>query len=329
MVTARYWHTLPDDRIACDLCPTACTLDPGQLGSCGTRANEAGVMVARQYGRLVSAAVDPIEKKPLYHFFPGAPILSIAAAGCNLHCRFCQNWNISQRTDTPAREATPEAVVDMAAAEQSVGIAYTYSEPLVWFEFVLDTARQARRRGLKNVIVSNGHLNAEPARELLPLIDAANIDLKSMDETFYRKICRGRLQPVLDNIVLCHELGVHVEVTNLVIPGHNDTDDHFARLADFIAGVDRAVPLHLSAYRPCYEFDAPATPAQTLVRAAEICAERLDYVYVGNTTLTDWNDTVCPGCGEQVVRRQGFQVRSRLVDGACPGCGRRLPVVGE
>jgi pyruvate formate lyase activating enzyme len=285
-------------------------------------------MVTLQYGRLVSAAVDPIEKKPLYHFLPGASILSIAALGCNLHCRFCQNWSISQQHTGATTDLSPEQVVDECERCDSVGIAYTYSEPLVWYEYLLDTARLARARGLKNVIVSNGFLNREPLAELAPLIDAANIDLKSMDDGFYRKVCKARLQPVLDAIVQLHAAGVHLEVTNLVIPGHNDDDEQLCRLVDFVAGVDPEIPLHFSAYRPSYQFTAPATPVATLERAAAIARERLAFVFLGNVLVESAADTRCPGCGTVAIQRSGYRTRSRLTpDGGCPGCGRRLPVV--
>ncbi len=285
-------------------------------------------MIAREYGRLVSAALDPIEKKPLYHFHPGAAILSIAAQGCNLHCQFCQNWTISQERQGGAQDATPEELVALARARGSIGIAYTYSEPLVWFEFVRDTARLARAAGLANVIVSNGFLNEAPLRELLPWIDAANVDLKSMDDAFYRKVCKARLAPVLAALRLCRELGVHLEVTNLVIPGWNDRDDQLSALIDFVAGLGRDVPLHFSAYRPAYKFDAPPTPAATLARAARLARGKLDFVYAGNVHVEGATDTVCPGCGEAVVVREGYRTRSRLGPGAtCPGCGRKLPIV--
>ncbi len=326
-VEAAHWSALPDAAVRCELCPLGCRLAPGREGPCGTRRNEAGRMVTTNYGRLVAAALDPIEKKPLYHFRPGRPILSIAAQGCNLRCRFCQNWTLSQERGGPARDVTPAAIVEMARAEGSVGVAYTYSEPLVWFEFLRDTARLARAAGLANVIVSNGFLNCEPLLELLPLIDAANIDLKAMDDAFYRRVCRARLEPVLATIRLCRELGVHLEVTNLVIPGHNDADGQIARLVDFVADVGRDVPLHLSAYHPDYRLDAPPTPPETLRRAAAIARRRLDYVYVGNVRLRGAADTACPHCGELCVVREGYAVRNLLRDGdRCPGCGRRLPV---
>jgi pyruvate formate lyase activating enzyme len=285
-------------------------------------------MVAKQYGRLVSAAVDPIEKKPLYHFYPAHPILSVAALGCNLHCQFCQNWNISQSTHGPTSDVTPEQIVADALRVDSVGIAYTYSEPLVWFEFVRDTAKLAHAAGLKNVIVSNGFLNPEPLAELLPLIDAANIDLKSMDDNFYKKICQARLQPVLDNIRTFHEQGVHLEVTNLVIPGNNDSDEQFAQLADFIADIDPNIPLHLSAYCPSYKFKAPPTPPQTLLRAKRIAERRLHYIYLGNVMLEGGSDTHCPACQATAIQRTGYRTVNRLTaSGGCAECGHVLPIV--
>ncbi len=325
---AAWWSALPDRAVRCELCPHGCRLADGHDGPCGTRANAGGRMVPKEYGRLVSTAVDPIEKKPLYHFHPGSSILSIAAQGCNLHCRFCQNWTISQGRDAAAAAAAPEEVVALALARRSPGVAYTYSEPLVWYEFVRDTARLARAAGLRNVIVSNGYLNEAPLRALLPLIDAANIDLKAMDDRFYREICGASLAPVLATIRTCREMGVHLEVTNLVIPGCNDGDGQIGRLVDFVAGVGRDVPLHFSAYRPDWKFDAPPTPPATLARAAALARRKLDYVYVGNVRLPGGSDTVCPDCGASCVVRDGFSARVLLRDGArCPGCGRTLPIV--
>lgn len=327
-VPAAYWHTESADAVRCELCPIGCRLKLGRDGPCGSRGNVAGKMVAQQYGSLVSAGVDPIEKKPLYHFHPGAPILSIAAQGCNLHCQFCQNWTISQGRRGTADDVTPQQVVANARRQGSLGIAYTYSEPLVWFEFVRDTARLAHEAGLKNVIVSNGFLNREPLLELLPLIDGANIDLKSLDDGFYRKVCKARLQPVLDAIGLCHELGVHLEVTNLVIPGYNDSDEQISRLVDFVASVDPEVPLHFSAYRPAYKLKAPPTPVQTLLRAAELARRKLAFVFIGNVLLDGESDTRCPDCSKVVIRRTGYHTTCLLtLDGCCPDCGSHLPVV--
>jgi pyruvate formate lyase activating enzyme len=327
-VEAAWWRALPNGQAACDLCPIGCRLREGQDGPCGTRANRGGRMAPLSYGRIVSAAVDPMEKKPLYHFHPGRTILSVAAPGCNLHCAFCQNWSISQQHAVPTRPATPSELVALARREGAVGIAYTYSEPLVWFEFVRDTARLARQQGLVNVVVTNGYLNPGPLAELLPLIDAANIDLKSMDDRFYRKVCKARLAPVLAAIRQVHAAGVHLEVTNLVIPGHNDTDEAVDRLVDFVAGLDPEVPLHLSAYHPAWKLDAPATPRATLERAYARAAGRLRFVYLGNVAGGTGQDTACPGCGRTVIGRRGWRTEVKLREGACPGCGARLPLVG-
>ncbi|PJA74889.1 AmmeMemoRadiSam system radical SAM enzyme [bacterium CG_4_9_14_3_um_filter_65_15] len=326
-VAAAYWRPLPNGQVACDLCPVGCRLRPGRDGPCASRTNRSGSMALMSYGRIVAAAVDPIEKKPLYHFHPGRDILSVAAPGCNLHCLFCQNFSISQDKDARTREAAPQDLVAAAVRAGSVGIAFTYSEPLVWFEFVRDTARLARSAGLKNVLVTNGYLNPEPLVELLPLIDAANIDLKSMDDRFYRRICRARLEPVLDAIGRFHAAGVHLELTNLLIPGHNDSDEQITRLVDFVADLDDSIPLHFSAYHPAWRMQAPATPLATLRRALTLACERLPWVYLGNAALDEGRDTVCRNCGEILIARSGFAATVRLRDGtACPACGYMAPV---
>jgi pyruvate formate lyase activating enzyme len=325
---AAWWRPLPNGQAACDLCPIGCRLREGQTGPCGTRANRAGVMAPLHYGRIATAALDPIEKKPLFHFHPGRDILSVAAPGCNLHCAFCQNWNLSQRHDAPTRPASPQELVAEAIGHDSVGIAFTYSEPLVWFEFVRDTARAARAAGLATVLVTNGYLNPEPVNELLPLISAANIDLKSMDDRFYRRVCKARLAPVLDTIVRFAAAGVHVELTNLVIPGHNDDDASLEALIDFVAGLGRPVPLHFSAYHPAWRLQAPATPRATLLRALELASRRLDWVYVGNVAADQGRDSCCPRCGFLLVDRAGYRGVSRLKpDATCPGCAAAQPFV--
>lgn len=325
---AAYWRPQDNGQVACDLCPIACRLREGQTGPCATRANQQGVMVPLHYGRIVSAAVDPIEKKPLYHFHPGKPILSVAAPGCNLHCMFCQNWTISQDGGARTESASPTDLVSMAQAEDSVGIAFTYSEPLVWYEFVRDTALVVREKGLKNVLVTNGYLNAEPLAELLPLIDAVNIDLKSMDDVFYRKVCKARLDPVLAAIRQSHDAGVHLEITNLVIPGQNDDPDQIRALVGFVADLDPDIPLHFSAYHPAWKFDAPPTPLETLLEARRLAAGRLNYVYLGNSRTAEGRDTLCPECGAVVIDRSGYRAQVRLTGHhECPDCSRPIPVV--
>jgi pyruvate formate lyase activating enzyme len=318
---AAWWTPLDNGQVACELCPVGCRLREGQTGPCATRANLDGTMVPLHYGRIVSRAVDPIEKKPLYHFFPGRRILSVAAPGCNLHCLFCQNWTISQNGETPTEAAMPEDLVKLALAENSVGIAFTYSEPLVWFEFVRDTARLARAHGLKNVLVTNGYLNPGPLAELLPWIDAANIDLKAMDDVFYRKTCKAQLPPVLAAIRQFHAAGVHLELTNLVIPGHNDSDQQISALVDFVAELDPQVPLHFSAYHPAWKLRASATPLETLLRAHELASHKLAWVYLGNVATGVGRDSRCPDCDEMLVDRTDGAGASRLsAGGGCPSC---------
>lgn len=325
---AAWWRPLPNGQAACDLCPVGCRLREGQTGPCGTRANRGGVMRPLHYGRVATVGLDPIEKKPLYHFHPGREILSVAAPGCNLHCLFCQNWSLSQRPDAPTRPLSAAELVAAARRKGSVGLAFTYSEPLVWFEYVRDAALAAREAGLVVVLVTNGYLNPEPLEELLPLVDAANIDLKAMDDRFYRRVCKARLGPVLAAIGQFVAAGVHVELTNLVIPGYNDDDASLDRLVEFVAGLGRPVPLHFSAYRPAWRLQAPPTPAATLLRARERARRRLDWVYLGNLATAEGRDSRCPACDSLLVDRSGYRGAVRLAAGArCPGCGAAQPFV--
>lgn len=327
-VAAAWWTPLAADHVRCDLCPLRCRLRPGRDAPCGTRGNREGVMVPLEYGRVAAVGLDPVEKKPLYHFRPGAAVFSVAARGCNLHCAFCQNWSLSQGEGQEIAETTPEALVAEALSLGATGLAYTYSEPLVWFEFVRDTARLARAEGLANIVVTNGYLEPGPLAELVPWLDAANVDLKSMDDRFYRRICKARLQPVLDSIAALHAAGVHLEITNLVIPGHNDAPAQIDALAAFTADLDRTIPLHLSAYRPAWKLQARPTTASDLQAAAAVARRRLDHVYLGNVRLAGESDTRCAVCGAAVVRRDGYAVHPRLgAGGACPECGARVPGV--
>ena len=274
--------------------------------------------------------MDPVEKKPLYHFHPGKPILSTGPRGCNLSCKHCQNWSISQ-ADGPTNHQTPEDLIELAESKGSMGLAYTYTEPSIAFEFVLDCARKAADRGLKNVMVTNGFINPDPLADLIEVIGAFNVDLKAMDDDFYREVCGGRLQPVLDSIRDIANSPAHLEITNLIIPGYNDSEDMVREMVDFIASLSPAIPLHLSGYHPAYKLDAPPTSIETLKRAFDIASDKLHYVFAGNRRTSWGNDTLCPKCGNKLVGRGLF--RSHITgitdDGRCDNCGRAVDVVGE
>ncbi len=282
MREAQYYETLPGMRVHCRLCPHGCRISDGEKGLCGVRVNKSGRLYSANYGRAASVALDPIEKKPLYHFHPGEAILSVGTIGCNLACSFCQNWTISKQIDTPTQAVDSAELVAYAQRLKSFGIAYTYNEPFIWYEFVRETAQKARAQGLENVLVTNGYVNLEPLEEILPYIDAANIDLKSIRDAFYRKMCAGSVAPVLETIRTM-AAACHVELTNLIVPGANDSDEDIRDLVEWIAthlGPD--VPLHFSRYFPCYKLTTPPTPITTLQRAEAIARQKLKHVYLGN-----------------------------------------------
>lgn len=323
---ALYQTRLERSRVACHLCPVECILSDQKIGVCRGKKNIDGTLYAINYGLTTALAIDPIEKKPLYNFFPGSSILSIGPNGCNLKCNFCQNFHISQETSITTA-VTPERIVDMAIAKNCVGVAYTYTEPLIWFEYVLDTAKVVRDAGLVNVLVTNGEINPEPFEELLPYIDAMNIDIKSMDPLFYKKVCKASLDPVLATVTRA-AADTHVEITNLVIPGLNDTDEMFHKLTDFVASINPLIPVHFSRYHSDYKQSAPQTPYGTLDRAARIASQKLKHVYIGNVGKESRNQTHCPGCGEVVISRAGYQVIGIELDrGNCRSCAAATGVV--
>lgn len=328
---AMLWEPAGDGRAACRLCAHRCVVAPGGRGVCAVRENRDGRLETLVYGEAVAAHVDPIEKKPLYHFLPGSKALSLAAAGCNFRCGFCQNWQISQ---APRRESgaiagepfPPEAVVRAALDSGCRSVSYTYTEPTVFFEYAYDTARLARAAGLLNNFVTNGYLTAEALETVAPVLDAANVDLKAFRDETYRKVCGARLEPVLETVRLMRKLGIWVEVTTLVVPGLNDGTDELASIAAFIASVDPETPWHISRYHPDFEYDqAPPTPAATLRAAAAIGRrEGLKHVYVGNVP-GEGEDTLCASCGAVLIRRRDFAVVADSLRGsACPECGTVL-----
>jgi pyruvate formate lyase activating enzyme len=293
------------------------------------RENAGGVLQALNYSRVSAANLDPIEKKPLFHFYPGSLILSLGSIGCNLSCAFCQNWSISQELAGTRRMSPDQAIAAAQSEAGSIGIAYTYNEPFVSYEFVLETAQAAKAVGLKNVLVTNGYINEEPLRQILPYIDAMNVDVKAMSDDFYRELCRGRAEPARRTVEIAASEGCLVEVTNLVIPNWNDSHGDLTQLADWAAGVSPEMPVHFSRYHPDYKFTEPPTPAETLSHARQLAREKLHYVYVGNLWGGEGENTICPNCGEVVVERRGFSVfRVSVKEERCGFCGGRVRIVG-
>lgn len=321
-------------RVRCVLCAHRCRIEAGQYGLCGVRQNVDGRLYTRTYGRPVSRHLDPIEKKPLYHFLPGSLSYSVAAVGCNFRCEFCQNWQISQAKVSPAveieaAEVSCEELVAQALRMRAQSIAYTYTEPTIFMEYALGTARLARSAGLKNVFVTNGFMTEEALECMLPWIDAANVDLKFFTDEAYRRLCSGRLEPVCDTIRRMKENGMWVEVTTLLIPGENDDDGQLEGIARFLAGIDKDIPWHVSRFHPDFRFTKAAVTPRALIEKA-VSAGRdagLRFIYPGNAGQME-AATRCPWCSATVVQRQGFEVaENRAVGGACSLCGGKIPGV--
>jgi len=321
------FHSTSGENVHCDLCPNNCEIKSGNFGACSVRGSKGGKGIIPFYGFISALAVDPVEKKPLYHFKPGSKILSIGFAGCNLRCPFCQNWHISQNTDIEGKWLQPGEIVSSALEQDVPSIAYTYSEPLVHAEYLIDCMTLARKHGIANVLVTNGCVNAHAAAQILELADAANVDLKTFSEETYRKVLGGDLRTVLNFIELGKKTGVHLEITTLVVPDLNNTQDELDEAADFIASVDARIPWHLSAYHPDYRWNAPPTDGNFLLRTAEKARKKLAFVYTGN--IPGDNDTCC-SCGNILVRRKGYRIdASGLVDAPegeenfhCAKCGK-------
>jgi pyruvate formate lyase activating enzyme len=335
IVEGRHWSLQEDGRLQCDVCPRRCRLLDGQRGLCFVRAREGERIVLTTWGRSSGYCVDPIEKKPLNHFLPGTPVLSFGTAGCNLACRFCQNWDISKsrEIDTLADAAPPERI---AAAAEELGcpsVAFTYNDPVIFLEYAIDTANACRARGIRSVAVTAGYVCPEPRRELFAAMDAANVDLKAFSDSFYRRLCSGQLAPVLDTLVyLKHETRVWLEVTTLLIPGENDSSAELAAMSRWaVENLGPDVPWHFTAFHPDYRLrEVPPTPPATLRRAREIAREQgLRHVYTGNVHDREGQSSYCSGCGELVIGRDGYALDAWSLDdlGHCLRCGTRLPGV--
>lgn len=330
MKEAMFYKKLKDQKVRCELCPHQCVILSGKRGLCRVRENKEGILYCLNYLKLVAVHIDPIEKKPLFHFYPGSKSYSIATVGCNFHCLHCQNWTISQvQEDQIVGETmSPEKVVKNALDSHCLSISYTYTEPTIFYETAYDIAVLAHENGLKNVFVTNGYISPEPLKYIAPHLDAANIDLKAMSEDFYRKVCGAKLHHVLERIKQYYELGIWIEITTLIIPGYNDSNAELEKIAEFIAGIDKGIPWHVTAFYPTYRLtDAPPTPSSTLKRAYQIGKDKgLDYVYEGN--LGEGENTFCPSCGRLLVNRNYFTINNRIRDDKCPYCGEKIRGVG-
>ncbi len=328
MKQALYYKKGLENYVYCLLCPQGCKIKEGNKGLCKVRENKEGILYTNNYGRCTSIAIDPVEKKPLYHFYPGSKVLSIGTKGCNLKCGFCQNWTISQ-SEPKTRILDPKEAVGLAVdgGNDCIGIAYTYSEPTIWYEYVLDTAKLLKEEGKANILITNGFIEQAPLQELLPYIDGMNIDLKGFKKSFYRRVCAGDLDPVLRTIEIALE-ATHVELTNLIIPTFNDDESEIEELTDWVAGLGEDIPLHFSRYHPSFNFDVPPTPVETLIRAREIGLSKLNYVYIGNIWDAEYSHTYCPECSYPVIKREGMSVKKvDLVEGKCVKCGYLISMV--
>ena len=332
MKEALFYNKESDSSVSCFLCPHHCHIADGGIGICGVRANRGGTLYSLNYAKVISANIDPIEKKPLFHFFPGSSAYSIASVGCNFKCDFCQNWQISQvseakRLGVEGVEVSPEKIVADAKENDCKSISYTYTEPTIFFEFAYDCAKLAKSKGLYNNFVTNGYISKEALEHISGYLDAANVDLKSFRDDFYRTVCKGSLEPVLDTIRLMKKLDIWVEVTTLVVPGQNDSSGELSDIAGFISSVDKDIPWHISRFHPDYKSTTPsATPLSKLEEAYQIGKDKgLKYIYIGNIYTQRGENTYCPFCNELVIKRIGFSVEAiNIKESRCDYCGSEI-----
>ncbi len=328
MREARFYES-KGKTVICKLCPRNCIIKEGNTGFCGVRKNINGKLYSLVYGKLVAANVDPIEKKPLFHFMPGTLTFSIATYGCNLRCKFCQNWSISQRTNGYSEEWSAEQVVEYAIKYECKSVSYTYTEPTIFYEFAYDCSKLAKKENLANIFVTNGYMSEEALKEISKYLDAMNIDLKFFDSKIYKELCAvPDNTPILNNIKLAYELGIHVEVTNLIIPGYNDKEEMIRDMCRFLVNeVSSEIPLHFTRFYPHYKMlDVPPTPVKTLEKAREIAIEEgMKYVYIGNVPGHEAENTYCPNCGKLLIRRWGFEILEYNIErGRCKFCGEKI-----
>jgi pyruvate formate lyase activating enzyme len=336
MKEAYLYDRLENEKVRCLLCNHNCVITEGKKGICGVRENRSGILVSLVYGKVIASHCDPIEKKPLFHFIPGSRSYSIATVGCNFRCFFCQNADISQMPSDHNRimgqDMTPEEIVEDALNTRSASIAYTYTEPTIYYELAVDTARLASSKGLKNVFVSNGYMTEQCLEDMSPDLHAANVDLKAFTDEFYKEQCGAKLEPVLRTLETMKRLGIWLEVTTLLIPGLNDSKEELKEISRFLANLDTDIPWHISRFHPTYRLtDIPSTPPDTIQRARDLGYEAgLKYVYTGNLPGDEGEKTFCHNCGELLIDRFGFTVtKNRIKENLCPECGSEIPGVWD
>ncbi|MCW7078150.1 MAG: AmmeMemoRadiSam system radical SAM enzyme [Canidatus Methanoxibalbensis ujae] len=320
-----------DERCRCNVCAHKCTISEGNLGICRTRKNIDGKLYTLIYGSVSSIHADPVEKKPLYHFHPSSFVLSLGTVSCNFRCRHCQNWSISAFSvgEVPVTEMSPEDVVEHARMARCAGIAFTYNEPTIWIEFTYDTFKIAKKYGLYTVYVTNGYMSEDALNEIAPLLDAANVDVKAFREEFYRNVCNASLKPVINTCERMYEKKIHIELTYLIIPDYNDSEEELREFSRWVVSLDEDIPVHFSRFYPSHLMtDVPPTPVGTLERAAEIAREEgLSFVYLGNVPGHEYENTYCPDCGELLVERKGYHVKMNIKKPFCTKCGRKLNII--
>jgi len=329
---ALFYKKLENNKVQCLLCPHNCIIKEDHFGVCKVRTNDSGVLISQNYGVISSIGFDPIEKKPLYHFYPGSEILSIGSVGCNLKCKFCQNWEISQTSvddfSRGSKMYSSEMIVELAKSrKRNVGIAFTYNEPTVFFEFMMDTARLSKKHGLYNVMVSNGYINQKPLQELMPFIDAFNIDLKSFSKYFFTEYTNSQLEPVKETLKSIVEAKKHLEITNLIIPTLNDEVIEYEKMINWIYNnLGENIVLHISRYFPTYKLSIEATSIDKMINLGQIAKEKLNYVYLGNMLLEEGNNTYCSNCKGIVIKRSGYSSKSVSInsEGNCMNCGNHI-----
>lgn len=327
MKRADYWKVIKDRNVQCELCPRMCVIKEGKYGNCSARKNVEGVLMSMVYGKVCAAEIDPIEKKPLFHFLPGSRTFSIATAGCNFHCLNCQNWAMSQTNaeDYTGDKMSPSDVINRAVAGGCMSISYTYTEPTVFYEFMLETAKLAKDRGIRNVMVTNGYINEKPLLELCRYIDAVNVDVKG-DDKFYEEVCGAKKKFVLESLKILKKKGVWVEITYLIIPGYNDLADDIKEVCQWVEkNIGRDTPIHFSRFFPMYKMEyMDATPMETLEMARKVAEDYLDYVYIGNIFIDGGEDTMCPKCRKTLIKRFGYEiVEDNIKEGKCCFCNHK------